>query len=1140
MKYFVRKLSQPLIEKTCLILTEYITKGNEEKREFATIALKTVILQMPISQSSRTVSAISELILSGFNNADLGVQQDSLEILNELAVRFALTFNNYHQIVQNICISLLKSDQRTLRKRCIKLLATISITSSDELFHTLMEDVSSGLKTSLAKSNDVKISIQVISSVAKKAGHRLGKYLKNIFSYMMKITEDISEDENQDEIRENIIEALELFVLKSPIEISPHIDLIIILCKEYIEYDPNYTYESSDEDVMEDEEEEDIEDEDYSDDDDLTWKVRNVASKCLISIIKSRPDKLKHLYKELLDDEDFDLTSRFKEREDTVKLQILNVFKSLLSQTLIITTNPEGKQEIIPKPEAVFVEKRKDQIFSRLRRQLTSKNSKIRIGVFQVFNILVKVLQSNLQDQLKSLFVATKNALNNADQDVQIKLEALSFLRGLLTFLPKESFASIYEELSSTIFSCLEDKYFKVVADALRTTQVLIGVLYSNRNASYYQAQSKLIFQKIYHKLQLQDIDQEVKISSISAMSEAISVLGENLGTELNKSFDIFVDRLKNETTRIPTIRALNQISQSKFDITPVLHDIVAELSSFLRKSNRSLRQNALICLSNIIKNFNNKLTKDEINRIIEDMTSLVTDSDLNLAYLTFELGLALIYSTQCSKQMENVILPKTLNLLKSNTLQGYALSSLISFIQGISKTMDFKSLLDQILKILDDSNIGKQAYSNIGKTIAGLVETTTQNNRESTIELFIRFLQNSALSMKILAFFTLGEIGSRRDLTVYGKIEENIQECFRSEVEEVKYAASYCLGNVAVGNLEKFLPRIISKIQTQDSDKYLLIHALKQIIIQADSSKILPFINSITPILFQNANNEEESIRNIVSECLGKLVIVDYDSIFDEVKKMVTGDEYLQATAVGAMKFAVTERGVNTENLKRDLSHFLALLNKSQPVSVRKGCVLLLTSAIRNNPLILEHNFDRFLPSLYEETIFDKNLVTVVDLGPFKHKVDGGLELRKSAFECIDTIITHLYEKIDGKAFVQTLINGVTDTDYDINLLTFHIIEKCTEKIPRALLDILLQITEAIDKILKKKWGEKALPQQIEKHEDLQKASIKAYCAIESIRGLEEVQAFQLIKHQIIEKTPKLLTMYQEISNERNTLTLE
>lgn len=74
-------------------------------------------------------------------------------------------------------------------------------------------------------------------------------------------------------------------------------------------YDPNYNYEGSegcsDEDgdmLVEEEEaggegEEGPDSEEYSDDDDMSWKVRRAAAKCLESVIATRHELLAEFYK---------------------------------------------------------------------------------------------------------------------------------------------------------------------------------------------------------------------------------------------------------------------------------------------------------------------------------------------------------------------------------------------------------------------------------------------------------------------------------------------------------------------------------------------------------------------------------------------------------------------------------------------------------------------------------------------------------------------------------------------------------------------------------------------------------------------------------------------------------------------------
>jgi cullin-associated NEDD8-dissociated protein 1 len=58
------------------------------------------------------------------------------------------------------------------------------------------------------------------------------------------------------------------------------------------------------------------------DDDDSSWKVRRGAIKVIDAIIISRPELLKEIYSNYARD----LISRFKERDDNVKCNVMETF----------------------------------------------------------------------------------------------------------------------------------------------------------------------------------------------------------------------------------------------------------------------------------------------------------------------------------------------------------------------------------------------------------------------------------------------------------------------------------------------------------------------------------------------------------------------------------------------------------------------------------------------------------------------------------------------------------------------------------------------------------------------------------------------------------------------------------------------
>lgn len=61
----------------------------------------------------------------------------------------------------------------------------------------------------------------------------------------------------------------------------------------------------------------------------------------------------------------------------------------------------------------------------------------------------------------------------------------------------------------------------------------------------------------------------------------------------------MLLERLRNEITRLTAVKAFASIAQSplSLDLSPVLEPLLAELTGFLRKANRVLRQAALSAL---------------------------------------------------------------------------------------------------------------------------------------------------------------------------------------------------------------------------------------------------------------------------------------------------------------------------------------------------------------------------------------------------------------------------------------------------------------------------------------------------------------------------------------------------------------
>lgn len=172
--------------------------------------------------------------------------------------------------------------------------------------------------------------------------------------------------------------------------------------------------------------------------------------------------------------------------------------------------------------------------------------------------------------------------------------------------------------------------------------------------------------------------------------------------------------------------------------------------------------------------------------------------------------------------------------------------------------------------------------------------------------------------SIRLLALLSLGEVGHHVDLSSQPELKTVILDAFSSSSEEVrrtrqvfisemiylgiylcwcvpqvKSAASYALGSIAVGNLPEYLPFVLQEI-TSSKRQYLLLHSLKEIISSASVSGLKPYVELVWSLLLKHSECQEEGTRNVVAECLGKLTLIDPETLLPRLKGYLqSGNQY-------------------------------------------------------------------------------------------------------------------------------------------------------------------------------------------------------------------------------------------------------
>ncbi|XP_008945811.1 PREDICTED: cullin-associated NEDD8-dissociated protein 1-like, partial [Merops nubicus] len=1048
----VGKVKEYQVETIVDTLCANMLSDKEQLRDISSIGLKTVISELPPASTGSTMTAnVCKKITAQLTGAigkqeDVSVQLEALDILSDMLSRLGGTLYSFHSSILNCLLPQLTSPRLAVRKRAIIALGHLVLTCSGNIFSELIKHLLGELKRNESTST-TRTYIQCVAGISRQAGHRLGEHLEKIIPLIVQYC-----NVEDDELREYCFQAFESFVRRCPKEMDPHIPNVMGLCLKYITFDPNYNYdnEEDEEDMMETENGEDEEqesEEEYSDDDDISWKVRRSAAKCLEAIVSTRHDLLQDFYNTLSPV----LISRFKEREENVKADIFSTYISLLKQTLPMQSwlhapDAAGKDDV----PLGMLQKQVPKIIKALHKQLREKSIKSRQGCFSLLTELANVLPGCLADHIAVLVPGIVFSLADKSSSSNMRIDTLSFLYVLLCNHQPEVFHPHIKSLLPPVVACIGDPFYKITSEALLVTQQLVKVIRPLDKSCTFDAKPyvKDLFPGTLKRLKAADIDQEVKERAISCMGQIIYHLGDHLSTDLQPTLKIFLERLKNEITRLTTVKALTLIASSplKIDLRPILGEGFPILASFLRKNQRALKLSTLTALDILVKNYSDSLKPAMIEAVLAELPALVTENDMHVSQVAvvFLTTLAKVYPT-CISKMSGSILGEVFQLVHSPLLQGGALNAIVDFLQALVLTKTAPVGYAELMKRLTvpvycsgpagaAGPLHRQAHHSVARCVAALCSACPRE-APATVNQCIQDVKSpkSSAAVKVLAFLSLAEVGRTTNLGAQSELKTVILEAFASPSEEVKSAASYALGSVSVGSLKEYLPFMLKEIGSQPKRQYLLLHSLKEVISSSPSDGLKPYVEDIWALLFKHCECTEEGTRNVVAECLGKLTLVNPSELLPRLKKQLSsGSPHARSTVVTAVKFTIADQPQPVDGLLRGcIGDFLKTL-QDPDLNVRRVALALFNSAAHNKPSLIRELLGSALPSLYAETRVRRELIREVEMGPFKHTVDDGLDVRKAAFECMYTLLESCLDRLDIYEYLNHVEDGLKD-HYDI-----------------------------------------------------------------------------------------------------------
>ena len=844
------------------------------------------------------------------------------------------------------------------------------------------------------------------------------------------------------------------------------------------------------------------------------------------------------------------LISRFKEREENVKVDIFHAYMALLHQTkpsLGLSHDPDAMEQ-----EEGTIALLKGQVSSLVKavyRQMKEKSIKTRQGCFALLTELIQVYPGALTNHIPALIPGIHFSLGDKNSSSNMKISTLSFVHCLLIHHSGEVFHPHICDLLPPVVTCVGDPFYKITAEALLVLQQMVKVIRPlDQPTSFdFTPYTGDLYHCTLARFRAADLDQEVKERAIACLGQIISHLGDHLQGELSTCLPIFLDRLRNEITRLTTVKALTKIAASplRIDLRPILPDAVPVLASFLRKNQRALKLATLQLLETLVTNYSSAITPHMLDKVLVELPPLINESDLHVA----QLSLTLLTSTatlhkQCLANSLHVLLPCVLTLVRSPLLQGGALKAMQDLFEAIVRAelpgLGYQDLLNHLLAPLvspQAANIHKQAYHSMAKCVSAL--TLSHSNEAMTVvnRFLLDITSPRSATVQSFSLLAIGEIGKHIDLSSIPQLKEAVVASFSSQSEEVKSAASYSLGHLSCGNLQEFLPFVLSEIENNPKRQYLLLHSLKEIIsLQSRSPegiKLLQgFVNHIWDQLFRHTECQEEGTRNVVAECLGKLTLMNPEQLLPKLQESLKRDSpMMRTTVVTAIKFTISDQPSTVDGLLRhSIGDFLGML-QDPDLNVRRVALVAFNSAAHNKPSLVRDLLPNTLPQLYHETKIRKELIHEVEMGPFKHPVDDGLDIRKAAFECMYTLLETCLDRIDIYVFLEHVEEGLRD-HYDIKMLTYLMLTRLSHLCPQAVLQRLERLVEPLKTTVTSKVRRNAVKQEFEKQDELKRSAMRAVAALLTIPDADKnPQLSDFVSH--IKSTPELQSLYDSIQRD-------
>ncbi|XP_060036654.1 cullin-associated NEDD8-dissociated protein 2 isoform X4 [Erinaceus europaeus] len=878
----------------------------------------------------------------------------------------------------------------------------------------------------------------------------------------------------------------------------------------------------------------------YSDEEDQSWKVRRAAARCLGALPCSRPD----LQAELLCSLGPPLIHRFREREETVRAEVFATYSELLHLARAPGGWPETQEEA--GEQGSFRHLLRGQVplvVKALQRQLKDHNPRVRQACFSLLGELEAALPGSLEEHTPMLVTGLVFSLGERSGPSAVRLDALALLQQLIGTEPVATFASHLPTLLPALEGCVADPCCRLAAEGLRALQELVRVLWPLDGPGALDPQPHVarVAAACLSRLRAVDLDQEVKERVLACTGHLLAHLGDRLAGAEVLLLGLLLERLQGEATRLPATRALALAAASPLllDLRPLLAEALPLLAGFMRRGPRALRLAALQVLEALARTRGPSLPSPALQPVLAELPTLLGDGDMPAAQLALELLAALAQAQPaCLAEVSGPVLDALLGLLCWPLLPAGVLAAAEALLQALAggrpPCVDYARLTRLLMApVIQAPAAGrpgppKQALHSLARCLATLAAACPQEAAATAQRLVAEArCPDSSPHIQVLALLTLAELGAVAGPGPQRELKAALLDALGSASEDVRAAASLALGRVGAGSLADFLALLPAQLRAEPRHQYLLLGALREALGMAVPDSLRPHLEVVWALLLPLCQVDEEGTRGLVAECLARLVLANPPFLLPRLRMQLAADQPLtRSTAIMTVKFLISDQPHPVDpQLKTIMGDFLESL-RDPDSGVRRAALALLNSAVHNKPSLVRGELGTVLPLLYQETRVRRELIREVEMGPFKHTVDEGLDLRKAAFECMYSLLERCLAQLELGEFLSRVEDGLKDHP-DIRMSTFTMLARLAALCPASVLQRVDRLMEPLRATCLAKVKADSVKQEFEKQEELRHSAMRAVAALLSIPevGKSPIMADFLSQ---IQSNPELKVLFE------------